>query len=265
MKRLSSSGSFSGHEGKDVSCSEEEEKEKQEERFQSLLVNGMEEAEEEELCSYGQSSLGEKKRRLSVDQVKALEKNFEVENKLDPERKVRLAQEVGLQPRQVAIWFQNRRARWKTKQLERDYAVLKARHDSLKLDYDALRREKEALEGNLKELKSGLARSATESKKKGADDDKKSVFVYRDGASDSDSSAVFNDETSPYSVVVLEQHSFMGLNSQCSSLFEIEAQDEMMNYSEVKSLYGEGQEPCSSLFSEEEAPNLPWYYSERWE
>jgi len=93
----------------------------------------------------------EKKRRLSVDQVKALEKNFEVENKLEPDRKVKLAQELGLQPRQVAVWFQNRRARWKTKQLERDYGVLKANYDSLKLNYDTLQQDNEAL---LKEVES---------------------------------------------------------------------------------------------------------------
>ena len=52
-----------------------------------------------------------KKRRLSVDQVQFLEKSFEVENKLEPERKVQLAKDLGLQPRQVAIWFQNRRRR----------------------------------------------------------------------------------------------------------------------------------------------------------
>lgn len=88
---------------------------------------------------------GEKKRRLSTDQVRALEKNFEVENKLEPERKAQLAQELGLQPRQVAVWFQNRRARWKTKQLERDYGALKSRYDALRLDYDALLRDKDAL------------------------------------------------------------------------------------------------------------------------
>ncbi|RZR97609.1 hypothetical protein BHM03_00026844 [Ensete ventricosum] len=237
---------------------EEEADGKHEQRFQSLLSDRMEEVEEEEeeLCSYGQSSVGEKKRRLRVDQVKALEKNFEVENKLDPESKVRLAQEVGLRPRQVAIWFQNRRARWKTKQLERDYSSLKARHDALKLDHDGLRRDKEALEANVRELKAELAaRSAV-----AAEEEKRPAFVYKDGTSDTDSSVVFHDEASPpYSGMVLDQHSLIGLGSRCSSfLFESTAQDEM------GFLYGEM--PCSSLFSEEESPSFfSWYCSEGWD
>lgn len=100
---------------------------------------------DEEGCVEEGGHVSEKKRRLSVEQVKALEKNFEVENKLEPERKVKLAQELGLQPRQVAVWFQNRRARWKTKQLERDFGVLKTNYDSLKLNYDNLQHENEAL------------------------------------------------------------------------------------------------------------------------
>lgn len=100
---------------------------------------------DEEGCVEESGQIVEKKRRLSVDQVKALEKNFEVENKLEPERKVKLAQELGLQPRQVAVWFQNRRARWKTKQLERDYGILKANYETLKLNYDAIQHDNEAL------------------------------------------------------------------------------------------------------------------------
>ncbi|KAL0449350.1 UNVERIFIED_CONTAM: Homeobox-leucine zipper protein ATHB-16 [Sesamum latifolium] len=100
--------------------------------------------------------VSEKKRRLRVDQVKALEKNFEVENKLEPERKVKLAQELGLQPRQVAVWFQNRRARWKTKQLERDYGVLKANYDALKHKYEQLQRDNDSLLNEIRDLKSKL-------------------------------------------------------------------------------------------------------------
>jgi homeobox-leucine zipper protein len=89
--------------------------------------------------------LGEKKRRLALEQVRALERCFETDNKLDPDRKSRIARDLGLQPRQVAVWFQNRRARWKTKTLERDFAALRARHEALRADCDALRRDKDAL------------------------------------------------------------------------------------------------------------------------
>ncbi|PON90881.1 Homeobox protein [Trema orientale] len=126
--------------------------------FRSML-DGL----DEEGCVEESGHVSEKKRRLSVDQVKALEKNFEVENKLEPERKVKLAQELGLQPRQVAVWFQNRRARWKTKQLERDYGLLKANYDALKLNYDALKHDNEALLKEIRELKSKLQDENSES------------------------------------------------------------------------------------------------------
>lgn len=87
----------------------------------------------------------EKKRRLTDNQVQFLEKSFGEENKLEPERKVQLAKELGLQPRQIAIWFQNRRARWKTKQLEKDYDELRNRYDTLKSNYNNLLKEKEDL------------------------------------------------------------------------------------------------------------------------
>ncbi|KAF7834448.1 homeobox-leucine zipper protein ATHB-6-like [Senna tora] len=125
-------------------------------QLQSMMLEGVVLDDEGCVEELGHHHHLEKKRRLSVDQVKALEKNFEVENKLEPERKVKLAQELGLQPRQVAVWFQNRRARWKTKQLERDYGVLKANYDALKLNFDALQKDNQALLKEIKELKSRL-------------------------------------------------------------------------------------------------------------
>ncbi|XP_074590482.1 homeobox-leucine zipper protein HOX16-like isoform X2 [Curcuma longa] len=87
----------------------------------------------------------EKKRRLTSEQIRMLERSFEEENKLEPERKSELAKKLGLQPRQVAVWFQNRRARWKNKQVEHDYDRLKASYDALVLDHDAVRKDNDRL------------------------------------------------------------------------------------------------------------------------
>ncbi|CAB4275185.1 unnamed protein product [Prunus armeniaca] len=98
---------------------------------------------------YYDEQLPEKKRRLTPDQVHMLEKSFETENKLEPERKTQLAKKLGLQPRQVAVWFQNRRARWKTKQLERDFDLLKSSYDSLLSNYDSILKENHKLKSEV--------------------------------------------------------------------------------------------------------------------
>ncbi|PWA98081.1 leucine zipper, homeobox-associated, Homeodomain-like protein [Artemisia annua] len=128
----------------------------------SMSYSGMDRCEEtrghaadEDLSEDDGSQLGEKKRRLNLEQVKALEKSFELGNKLEPERKTQLARALGLQPRQVAIWFQNRRARWKTKQLEKDYDVLKRQFESVKADNDALKNLNKKLHAELLAVKGG--------------------------------------------------------------------------------------------------------------
>ncbi|OAY29828.1 homeobox-leucine zipper protein ATHB-20 [Manihot esculenta] len=122
----------------------------------SMSFSGMEKCEEvhgdDDLSDDG-SQLGEKKKRLNLEQVKALEKCFELGNKLEPERKMQLAKALGLQPRQIAIWFQNRRARWKTKQLEKDYEVLKKQFDAIKADNDALQAQNKKLHSELMALR----------------------------------------------------------------------------------------------------------------
>jgi len=98
----------------------------------------------------------EKKRRLTADQVQFLEKSFEEENKLEPERKVHLAKELNLQPRQVAIWFQNRRARCKTKQLEKDYEILNSSYEKLKSEVGCLQEHNDKLKQEVEMLKEKL-------------------------------------------------------------------------------------------------------------
>jgi homeobox-leucine zipper protein len=157
MKRLSSSDSVGGLISLCPTTSTDQQSPRRYGReFQSMLEGYEEEEEEATIEERGQTGLAEKKRRLSINQVKALEKNFELENKLEPERKVKLAQELGLQPRQVAVWFQNRRARWKTKQLEKDYGVLKNQYDSLLHNFDSLRRDNDSLLQEISKLKAKL-------------------------------------------------------------------------------------------------------------
>ncbi|EMS45974.1 Homeobox-leucine zipper protein HOX12 [Triticum urartu] len=72
-----------------------------------------------------------KKRRLSDEQAQFLEMNFRKERKLETPRKVQLAAELGLDTKQVAVWFQNRRARYKSKLIEEEFSKLRAAHDAV--------------------------------------------------------------------------------------------------------------------------------------
>ncbi|KMZ61443.1 hypothetical protein ZOSMA_52G00940 [Zostera marina] len=74
------------------------------------------------------------RRRLSVEQATFLEKCFWSERKLECARKVHLASETGLDPKQVVVWFQNRRARWKSKKMEEEYNKIKSLHNTISVE-----------------------------------------------------------------------------------------------------------------------------------
>lgn len=61
------------------------------------------------------------KKRLAKEQLRLLETSFNANKKLKAELKLELAHQLGLPPRQVAIWYQNRRARNKTLSIEHEY------------------------------------------------------------------------------------------------------------------------------------------------
>ncbi|CAM0912685.1 unnamed protein product [Alopecurus aequalis] len=73
----------------------------------------------------GDGAGGRKKLRLSKDQAAVLEECFKTHSTLNPKQKTALANRLGLRPRQVEVWFQNRRARTKLKQTEVDCEYMK--------------------------------------------------------------------------------------------------------------------------------------------
>ncbi|KAL4360544.1 hypothetical protein GQ457_04G013800 [Hibiscus cannabinus] len=116
----------------------------------------------------------ENKRRFSDEQIRLLETIFESETKLEPRKKLQVARELGLQPRQVAIWFQNRRARWKSKRIEQDYRTLRADYDILASRFEFLKKEKQSLIQQLQKLSESVAEPHDKNKaSKGVDGDTK--------------------------------------------------------------------------------------------
>lgn len=109
-------------------------------------------------------------RRFSDEQIKSLEVMFEADSRPESRRKQQLATELGLRPRQVAVWFQNRRARLKSKQIERDYRLLKAGYDTLASSFELLKREHQSLLLQSQKLKTLLGKHQGVERGNGSDD-----------------------------------------------------------------------------------------------
>ncbi|XP_073034488.1 homeobox-leucine zipper protein HOX18-like [Primulina eburnea] len=82
-----------------------------------------------------------KKLRLDKDQITLLEESFEQHSSLTMAQKRILAERLNLKPRQVEVWFQNRRARIKLKQTEIDREFLKKNCERLSDENRQLKRQ----------------------------------------------------------------------------------------------------------------------------
>ncbi|XP_004234616.1 homeobox-leucine zipper protein ATHB-40-like [Solanum lycopersicum] len=105
-----------------------------------------------------------KRKLLSEEQVNLLERSFGDQHKLETERKAKLASEVGLDPHQVAVWFQNRRARWKNRKLEEEYSKLKTQHEDTIIEKCRLETEVLKMKEQLCEAKKEIERLLLEHK-----------------------------------------------------------------------------------------------------
>ncbi|KAI4323342.1 hypothetical protein L6164_022956 [Bauhinia variegata] len=86
-----------------------------------------------------------KKLRLSKEQSSFLEESFKEHSTLNPKQKLALAKQLNLRPRQVEVWFQNRRARTKLKQTEVDCEYLKRCCETLTEENRRLHKELQEL------------------------------------------------------------------------------------------------------------------------
>ncbi|KAK6922200.1 Homeobox domain [Dillenia turbinata] len=86
-----------------------------------------------------------KKLRLSKEQTRLLEESFRQNQTLNPKQKEALAMQLRLKPRQVEVWFQNRRARSKLKQTEMECEYWKRWFGSLTEQNRRLQKEVEEL------------------------------------------------------------------------------------------------------------------------
>ncbi|WCJ22989.1 homeobox-leucine zipper protein 3 [Euphorbia peplus] len=124
-------------------------------RSERELLAGDENEAERASCSHGGSDdedggggdgdASRKKLRLSKEQSVVLEETFKEHNTLNPKQKVALAKQLNLRPRQVEVWFQNRRARTKLKQTEVDCEYLKRCCENLTQENRRLQKEVQEL------------------------------------------------------------------------------------------------------------------------
>uniref|UniRef100_A0A3Q7HHD8 Homeobox-leucine zipper protein n=1 Tax=Solanum lycopersicum TaxID=4081 RepID=A0A3Q7HHD8_SOLLC len=155
------------------------------------------------------------KKRLNQEQVKLLEASFDSTKKLDLEKKLQLSRELGVPPRQISIWYQNRRARWKNQSMENDYNALQLKLENALSEKMLLEKETKILQGELEkanEMLIGL--------KSGAQGQIREFTLStccEDLISYSTTTRVPNDEVNYSNLQFDELYAMIGMSNKCCS------------------------------------------------
>ncbi|XWS62199.1 hypothetical protein CRYUN_Cryun07bG0190300 [Craigia yunnanensis] len=106
--------------------------------------SGSEQAEEKSGNEQESTKQPPKKKRYhrhTARQIQEMEAVFKECPHPDDKQRMKLSQELGLKPRQVKFWFQNRRTQIKAQQDRSDNAILRAENESLKNEFYRLQAE----------------------------------------------------------------------------------------------------------------------------
>ncbi|XVF52028.1 hypothetical protein PTKIN_Ptkin04bG0232400 [Pterospermum kingtungense] len=108
--------------------------------------SGSEQAEEnsgneQEIRDQQQPPKKKRYHRHTTRQIQEMEAVFKECPHPDDKQRMRLSQDLGLKPRQVKFWFQNRRTQIKSQQDRSDNVILRAENESLKNDFYRLQAE----------------------------------------------------------------------------------------------------------------------------
>ncbi|XP_021968869.1 homeobox-leucine zipper protein HOX19-like [Helianthus annuus] len=125
----------------------DDEKDKHEDSFRSKTIDDDDDDEEQRTnksitsntCNNNDGS--RKKLKLTNEQTTLLEASFNIRSTLSTGQKQELAKKLKLLPRQIEVWFQNRRARTKLKQIEQEHELLKKCCETLNDENHKLKKE----------------------------------------------------------------------------------------------------------------------------
>mmetsp|Transcript_39550 Transcript_39550/g.64137 ORF Transcript_39550/g.64137 Transcript_39550/m.64137 type:complete len:346 (+) Transcript_39550:409-1446(+) len=95
--------------------------------------------------------------RLSQEQVQTLKDSFEKDSRLNRKRKQELSSRLGLHPRQIEVWYQNKRAKIRVKGTHQQYETLRQTYESQKAAVRQLQQSNLELQDQLLKIQNAQA------------------------------------------------------------------------------------------------------------